>query len=335
MSPPSGKIDPALLEAYYRHSVGMKMLGAMGHGLSPGHLAPAFTHLGQYKEGLVGHRGLTAREQVKDGSKGDRKQGLGGEVPPGGIVHPLAYLPYYLGGMDPSMALHYYHPLYAQVYPQMAQCCNQMSPLVPGFYKPSPVNPAPSPVSSPGDAPRPPSAHSSPQVSPYVFPLPSEGGGEPLDQLPRSLYTSKTHKGHLCIYCGKLYSRKYGLKIHLRTHTGYKPLKCKVCQRPFGDPSNLNKHIRLHAEGDTPYRCLYCGKVLVRRRDLERHIKSRHPNATDNDTIEVTSTLSSPEHVTGSDSPCLATGSDVMDSVGDCHSDSVSDYDENEDIEVV
>jgi hypothetical protein len=60
--------------------------------------------------------------------------------------------------------------------------------------------------------------------------------------------------GHLCIYCGKIYSRKYGLKIHIRTHTGYKPLQCKVCLRPFGDPSNLNKHIRLHAQGDTPYK---------------------------------------------------------------------------------
>lgn len=64
----------------------------------------------------------------------------------------------------------------------------------------------------------------------------------------------KSRQGHVCLYCGKCYSRKYGLKIHIRTHTGYKPLKCKFCSRPFGDPSNLNKHVRLHAEGETPYK---------------------------------------------------------------------------------
>ena len=101
---------------------------------------------------------------------------------------------------------------------------------------------------------------------------------EQIDVLHRSFLALSSRKGHLCLYCGKFYSRKYGLKIHLRTHTGYKPLKCRICNRPFGDPSNLNKHVRLHAEGDTPYKCEICGKILVRRRDLRRHVKSRHPN---------------------------------------------------------
>lgn len=86
--------------------------------------------------------------------------------------------------------------------------------------------------------------------------------------------------GHVCVYCGKLYSRKYGLKIHIRTHTGYKPLRCRYCLRAFGDPSNLNKHVRLHAGGAgaaaARHACGACGKRLLRRRDLERHVRARH-----------------------------------------------------------
>jgi RNase P subunit RPR2 len=154
--------------------------------------------------------------------------------------------------------------------------------------------------------------------------MPSDKEGEPLDLLPKSLYSSKSAKGHLCIYCGKLYSRKYGLKIHLRTHTGYKPLKCKVCQRPFGDPSNLNKHIRLHADGDTPYRCRHCGKVLVRRRDLERHIRSRHPNESlDN---EGAKTFMGEEEA--SPAPCMSEASDPSDALDE------SFGDDNQEIQV-
>lgn len=95
-----------------------------------------------------------------------------------------------------------------------------------------------------------------------------------LETIVSNMGTSK--QGHICIYCGKLYSRKYGLKIHIRTHTGFKPLKCKYCLRPFGDPSNLNKHIRLHVQEKSLYKCNLCSKILVRRRDLLRHINIKH-----------------------------------------------------------
>lgn len=113
-------------------------------------------------------------------------------------------------------------------------------------------------------------------------------------------------QGHLCIYCGKVYSRKYGLKIHIRTHTGFKPLKCKFCHRPFGDPSNLNKHVRLHLQSanaasgagsqqentSEEFQCEVCHKSFGRRRELLRHLETRHECTTSNDAFSETLTNS-------------------------------------------
>lgn len=137
----------------------------------------------------------------------------------------------------------------------------------------------------------------------YPLPAPDRSHDEPqekavanaaahLETIVSNMGTSK--QGHLCIYCGKLYSRKYGLKIHIRTHTGFKPLKCKYCFRPFGDPSNLNKHVRLHVQSNTLYKCNVCEKILVRRRDLQRHMQTRHHQMNvDEDTVTLEGSSSS------------------------------------------
>ena len=83
-------------------------------------------------------------------------------------------------------------------------------------------------------------------------------------------------QGFRCEYCGKVYCRKYVLKIHMRTHTGFKPLRCKVCDKSFSDPSNMKKHVKLHETEDTVHKCRHCGRNFVRYRGLLNHIKSKH-----------------------------------------------------------
>lgn len=82
--------------------------------------------------------------------------------------------------------------------------------------------------------------------------------------------------GFTCEFCGKVYCRKYVLKIHMRTHTGFKPLRCKFCDKSFSDPSNMKKHVKLHETENTVHKCEHCGRNFVRYRGLLNHIKSKH-----------------------------------------------------------
>lgn len=101
---------------------------------------------------------------------------------------------------------------------------------------------------------------------------------------------------------------------------GFKPLKCRHCFRAFGDPSNLNKHIRLHNQhsdghhddgaNETPaYKCHICNKGLHKRRDLQRHMQLKH--STNGHVIEDSSADASSITLLSQSSPSSSSDEDI------------------------
>ncbi|XP_057307367.1 zinc finger protein 510-like isoform X2 [Hydractinia symbiolongicarpus] len=79
-----------------------------------------------------------------------------------------------------------------------------------------------------------------------------------------------------CSLCGRLFSRKHILKVHLAMHYGKRDFACSTCGKTFLQKSNLNRHERIHQSKNFGYKCRHCGQAFTQNKHLQRHLESLH-----------------------------------------------------------
>ncbi|KAL0984700.1 hypothetical protein UPYG_G00145570 [Umbra pygmaea] len=85
------------------------------------------------------------------------------------------------------------------------------------------------------------------------------------------------NKGNICKHCGKVCksSNSMAFLAHVRTHTGSKPFKCKICDFATAQLGDARNHVRRHL-GMREYKCHICGWAFVMKKHLSTHLLGKH-----------------------------------------------------------
>ncbi|XP_057175707.1 zinc finger protein 492-like [Triplophysa rosa] len=83
---------------------------------------------------------------------------------------------------------------------------------------------------------------------------------------------NEDNNSHMCPQCGKIFTYKYKLNLHMRIHTRGRPYRCDQCGLTFSREYNLNRHMKIHT-GEKSYKCDQCGKIFNRKDHLKEHIR--------------------------------------------------------------
>ena len=85
----------------------------------------------------------------------------------------------------------------------------------------------------------------------------------------------KRTQQHECNVCEKMFGSPSDLVKHMRVHTNEKPYECDVCEKRFSDSGNLKVHMRIHTN-EKPYECDVCEKRFSQSGSLKVHMRCCH-----------------------------------------------------------